>query len=111
MTALLDPLLIVILAINFFALGVSRIRGVINAVAIQGHRPDPRHQLQDPRRGSGGHASDRQEGRQCHRRFGRRPEIPGQIARIDLIEKPEPLLRKRQRGLFLTYLHLCYYRS
>ena len=36
MTALLDPLLIVILAINFFALGVSRIRGVINAVAIQG---------------------------------------------------------------------------
>jgi hydrogenase-4 component E len=36
MTALLDPLLIVILAINFFALGVSRIRGVINAVALQG---------------------------------------------------------------------------
>ena len=36
MTALLDPLLIVILAINFFALGVSRIRSVIKAVALQG---------------------------------------------------------------------------
>jgi hydrogenase-4 component E len=36
MSSFLDPLLIVILAINFFALGVSRIRGVINAVAIQG---------------------------------------------------------------------------
>jgi hydrogenase-4 component E len=31
-----DPLLIVALAINFVALGVSRIRAVINAVAIQG---------------------------------------------------------------------------
>ena len=36
MTALLDPLLILILAINFFALGVSRIRSVIHAVAFQG---------------------------------------------------------------------------
>ena len=36
MTPLLDPLLIVVLAINFVALGVSRIRGVINAVAFQG---------------------------------------------------------------------------
>jgi hydrogenase-4 component E len=33
---LLDPLLIVILAFNFVALGVSRIRAVINAVALQG---------------------------------------------------------------------------
>jgi hydrogenase-4 component E len=32
----IDPLLIVALALNFVALGVSRIRAVINAVAIQG---------------------------------------------------------------------------
>jgi hydrogenase-4 component E len=31
-----DPLLIVALALNFVTLGVSRIRGVINAVALQG---------------------------------------------------------------------------
>src|SRR5436309_7292106 len=36
MTPLLDPLLIVALALNFVALGVSRIRGVIDAVALQG---------------------------------------------------------------------------
>ena len=36
MTQFLDPLLIVALALNFVALGVSRIRGVINAVAFQG---------------------------------------------------------------------------
>src|SRR4051812_48654832 len=36
MNELLDPLLIVALALNFVALGVSRIRGVINAVAYQG---------------------------------------------------------------------------
>jgi hydrogenase-4 component E len=36
MLQLLDPLLIVALALNFVALGVSRIRGVINAVALQG---------------------------------------------------------------------------
>ena len=36
MIQLLDPLLIVALALNFVALGVSRIRGVINAVALQG---------------------------------------------------------------------------
>jgi hydrogenase-4 component E len=36
MQQFLDPLLIVVLAINFVALGVSRIRAVINAVAIQG---------------------------------------------------------------------------
>src|SRR5262249_55983670 len=36
MVSLLDPLLIVALALNFVALGVSRIRGVINAVALQG---------------------------------------------------------------------------
>src|SRR6266852_5628608 len=36
MTQFLDPLLIVALALNFVALGVSRIRGVINAVALQG---------------------------------------------------------------------------
>ncbi len=36
MVQLLDPLLIVALALNFVALGVSRIRGVINAVALQG---------------------------------------------------------------------------
>jgi hydrogenase-4 component E len=36
MAQFLDPLLIVALALNFVALGVSRIRGVINAVAIQG---------------------------------------------------------------------------
>jgi hydrogenase-4 component E len=36
MVQILDPLLIVILALNFVALGVSRIRGAINAVALQG---------------------------------------------------------------------------
>ncbi|HJT30949.1 MAG TPA: hypothetical protein VJ783_02700 [Pirellulales bacterium] len=36
MAQLLDPLLILVLALNFVALGVSRIRGVINAVALQG---------------------------------------------------------------------------
>jgi hydrogenase-4 component E len=36
MTSLLDPLLILALAMNFVALGVSRIRAVINAVAFQG---------------------------------------------------------------------------
>lgn len=36
MAQLLDPLLIVALALNFVALGVSRIRAVINAVALQG---------------------------------------------------------------------------
>jgi len=36
MDQILDPLLIVALALNFVALGVSRIRGVINAVALQG---------------------------------------------------------------------------
>jgi hydrogenase-4 component E len=36
METYLDPLLIVTLALNFVALGVSRIRGVINAVAAQG---------------------------------------------------------------------------
>jgi hydrogenase-4 component E len=36
MSQILDPLLIVVLALNFVALGVSRIRGVINAVALQG---------------------------------------------------------------------------
>ena len=38
MTQLLDPLLILVLAINFFALGVSRIRSVIHAVAELVHR-------------------------------------------------------------------------
>lgn len=36
MVPILDPLLIVVLALNFVALGVSRVRGVINAVALQG---------------------------------------------------------------------------
>ncbi len=36
MTSLLEPLLILVLALNFCALGVSRIRSVINAVALQG---------------------------------------------------------------------------
>jgi hydrogenase-4 component E len=36
MISFLDPLLIVALALNFVALGGSRIRGVINAVALQG---------------------------------------------------------------------------
>jgi hydrogenase-4 component E len=36
MIRLLDPLLIVALALNFVALGGSRIRGVIKAVALQG---------------------------------------------------------------------------
>lgn len=36
MTQLLDPLLIIAVALNFVALGGSRIRGVINAVALQG---------------------------------------------------------------------------
>jgi hydrogenase-4 component E len=34
--ALLDPLLMAALALNFYALGVSRLRPVINAVALQG---------------------------------------------------------------------------
>ncbi len=36
MVQFLDPLLIVALALNFVALGVSRIRAVINTVALQG---------------------------------------------------------------------------
>jgi hydrogenase-4 component E len=36
MHQVVDPLLIVALTLNFVALGVSRIRGVINAVALQG---------------------------------------------------------------------------
>jgi hydrogenase-4 component E len=36
MAQLLDPMLIVVVALNFVALGVSRIRGVIDAVALQG---------------------------------------------------------------------------
>jgi hydrogenase-4 component E len=36
MVQILDPLLIVALALNFVALGVSRIRAVIHAVALQG---------------------------------------------------------------------------
>jgi len=36
MLQFLDPLLIVVLALNFVALGVSRIRAVIDAVALQG---------------------------------------------------------------------------
>ena len=36
MAQILDPLLIIALALNFYALGVSRIRAVINAVAFQG---------------------------------------------------------------------------
>jgi hydrogenase-4 component E len=36
MLQFLDPLLIVVLALNFVALAVSRIRGVISAVALQG---------------------------------------------------------------------------
>src|SRR5271165_5497428 len=36
MVQIFDPLLIVVLALNFVALGVSRIRGVISAAALQG---------------------------------------------------------------------------
>ena len=36
MISLLDPALILVLAVNFFSLGVSRIRSVITAVALQG---------------------------------------------------------------------------
>src|SRR5688572_15332999 len=36
MAQILDPLLILALAVNFVALGVSRIRAVISAVAFQG---------------------------------------------------------------------------
>jgi hydrogenase-4 component E len=36
MAQILDPLLILALALNFYALGVSRIRAVIDAVALQG---------------------------------------------------------------------------
>jgi len=36
MGTVLDPLLILIMAIDFFALGASRLRAVINAVALQG---------------------------------------------------------------------------
>jgi hydrogenase-4 component E len=36
MSQIIDPLLIVALTLNFVALGVSRLRGIINAVALQG---------------------------------------------------------------------------
>src|SRR5712691_11541066 len=36
MVQFLDPLLIVVLALNFVALGGSRVRAVVNAVAFQG---------------------------------------------------------------------------
>src|SRR5688572_12085214 len=36
MVQMLDVLLILALSLNFYALGVSRIRAVINAVALQG---------------------------------------------------------------------------
>jgi hydrogenase-4 component E len=36
MSQFIDPLLIVALTLNFVALGVSRLRGIINAVALQG---------------------------------------------------------------------------
>jgi hydrogenase-4 component E len=36
MAYVLDPLVVLVLALNFVALGVSRIRSVINAVAVQG---------------------------------------------------------------------------
>src|SRR5438874_1652343 len=36
MSQIVDPVLIVALTLNFVALGVSRIRAVINAVALQG---------------------------------------------------------------------------
>ena len=36
MIQLIDPLLILVLALNFVALGVSRIRAAINAIALQG---------------------------------------------------------------------------
>ena len=36
MDSIRDPLLIFALALNFFTLGVSRIRAAINAVALQG---------------------------------------------------------------------------
>ena len=36
MVQILDPLLMIALSLNFLALGVSRIRGVINVVALQG---------------------------------------------------------------------------
>jgi hydrogenase-4 component E len=36
MSQIIDPLLIVALTLNFVALGVSRIRGIIQAVALQG---------------------------------------------------------------------------
>jgi|SRR6516162_2163178 len=36
MSQIIDPLLIVTLTLNFVALGVSRIRGIIQAVALQG---------------------------------------------------------------------------
>ena len=36
MSGFIDPLLIMALTLNFVALGVSRIRGIINAVALQG---------------------------------------------------------------------------
>src|SRR5262245_14285408 len=36
MVQFLDPLLIVVLALNFVVLGVSRVRAVVNAVAFQG---------------------------------------------------------------------------
>ena len=73
MAQFLDPLLILALALNFVALGVSRIRGVINAVAAAGDS------ARDPRavRPPGYRASRRPPGRLDHRLEGiRDPEVP-----------------------------------
>ncbi len=53
MVPLLDPLLILALTLNFVALGVSRIRAVITAVAVQGGLLGLLPLLIDPRIGPG----------------------------------------------------------
>ena len=66
MAQFFDPLLIMSLALNFVALGVSRIRGVINAVAAQGisaGRPRAFHPPGHRRPGRrAGHRDDHLEG-------------------------------------------------
>ena len=74
MAQFLDPLLIMSLTLNFVALGVSRIRGVINAVAAQGILLGILALFIHPDIGLAGHPP----GRCDHHLEGfRDPEVPG----------------------------------
>ena len=74
MAQFLDPLLIMSLALNFVALGVSRIRGVINAVAAQGILLGILALFVHPDIGPAGHPAGR---RDHHPEGVRDPEVPG----------------------------------